>query len=121
MSTGNNNFGNVFSRRLRKLMDDGNFTQAQIADACGVSQPAVKKWLANSVPGGMEFYLLTQKLGVCAEFMLFEDAPSQLPQGKAGAHAVGPNKIKLAKLHSQVEELETALAGVKLAIKELEK
>jgi len=31
------------------------------------------------MPGGLEFYKLTQVLGVSPEFLLFENAPSQRP------------------------------------------
>lgn len=72
---------NPFAAEIKRLLE-GSFTQAKIAQAVGVSQVAVAKWLAGgSLPDPSRIPALVQ-IGVSRE--AYEKACLQKIQSKSG-------------------------------------
>jgi transcriptional regulator with XRE-family HTH domain len=69
LSTGIYTFVHIFSERLSGLMGD-QITQDQIAEAVGVSQPTVGRWLKGTMPGGVEMVKLADFLRVHPRVLL---------------------------------------------------
>lgn len=124
VSNPKNDFGDIFSKRLSALMKSTHKTQAEIAVACGVGQSAVHKWLRGTIPGGLELYRLTRLFGVTAEFLLFEDAPSQYPQSDSAfamRDEVSQNIALVKRLKTLEQKIDGDLKDLREIIKELEK
>lgn len=98
-----------------------NLTQVDVASACKVSQPTVQRWLKGAMPGGIEVYRLAKFLEVSVEFLLFEDAPSQLPQEDEGTSFAVPKIAKTLSVLKKLEiKIEDDLKELRDVIKELE-
>lgn len=70
MSSADNDFGNSFAERLREMMGLRKLTQQSLADAVGVSQATVFKWLNGTLPRSGELYRLAKFLGKPMEWMM---------------------------------------------------
>lgn len=63
--------GETFGARLRRLRKAKGFTQVELAQAIGVSQPTVAYYEnVDGVPGGVQIVKLTEALGVGPEELL---------------------------------------------------
>ena len=99
--------------RLRALIKDRGFTQAQVAAHCEVTQPTVQRWLGGTLPQAYEIYRLGELFGVQTLFLLFPDVPSQAPMsaGYSFAHEVDPysagvSEVELWRGRCKVAEQE---------------
>ena len=64
----------TISEALRRAIDDAGWSATKLAAEVGVSENAVKKWLAGSTPGGESLLALQRKLPGFAELLQIEGA-----------------------------------------------
>jgi transcriptional regulator with XRE-family HTH domain len=72
-----------FSETLRRLMDDANLTQQEVAIALGISQRAVSGWLQGSKP----------RSGKMRRLADFFDVPVEVLEGKAPMPEAKSNEL----------------------------
>ena len=64
----------IFGERLRALMKHYALTQVDVAKIFGVSQPAVFKWLKNSVPGAEMVSTIARYFNVATDDLLYGES-----------------------------------------------
>ncbi|MBN2365000.1 MAG: XRE family transcriptional regulator [Calditrichaeota bacterium] len=79
--------GKNFSSRLRNLMENLGFTQKELADAIGTSQPAVSLYLKGRIPPADILYRIARLDNTTVEWLLSgkEDYP-QMTVGEKKPH-----------------------------------
>jgi transcriptional regulator with XRE-family HTH domain len=60
-----------FSETLARLMKERNLTQAQLADATGISQAAISRYLKGRTPKTSELVKLAKQFGVAGDYLMY--------------------------------------------------
>ncbi len=113
-STEKNKFSDFFASRLRALMEERGITQKTLASECDVSQPAVHGWLQGVQPKAYEIYRLGRIFGVQPLFLIFDDAPSQLPMEMREKPSEDTTELALWKRRAETAEEERDQLQAKL-------
>ena len=86
-------------------MDSQAFTQAQLASAARISQPAVSEYLKGRIPSGDVLVEIAKALGTTAEALLSGETSSEPPGIGVWKHRAMTAEQKLEALKSGVVAL----------------
>lgn len=96
---------------------EGRFTQQELAERMGVSQPTVQRWLSGSMPRGKRLSRLAETLGVTVKGLFAEKQEAeptpvvdQLQDARASAidevaEALGQIKEHIKRIERKMQEL----------------
>lgn len=59
----------VWAKKIEQILSDNQMTCRQLAQLCGVSEPAVRKWRKGALPQSRDMYI---RIGFAAGYDLFE-------------------------------------------------
>lgn len=92
-----------FGARLRRLRTAKGFTQTELADAVGTSQPLIAHYeRRDGVPGPVLLLKISEALGTSAEELL------GIEKGRRRAAPESPDNLRLWRKLRQVEKLSAA-------------
>lgn len=90
----------TFGLRLRRLRKAKGFTQVELAEAIGVSQPTIAYYeREDGVPGALQIVKLAETLDIAAENLL------GLKQPRRRTEQESPENLRLWRKLRQVEKL----------------
>lgn len=105
---------NKFSEKLAALIGD-NLTQSDVAEAVGVSQPTVQRWLKGAVPGALEAVRLARYFRISVEDLMCDEmsVQPQILRDAGPEYLVDDALADVAEMRERIIALDRKLRKMK--------